>query len=159
MKLKKLKTHLFFALANLPMSGWTRSRFIRWGGVQFDGKKVFIGKDVAFDTMYPQNIHIGNGVHITAGVNILTHYLNTDGGEMWRSGHVYIGDYTFIGTGTIISKDVHIGNHCIIGAGSVITKDIPDWEIWAGNPARFIKKKTPWVWETPSVYEASVSQE
>lgn len=95
-----------------------------------------------FDTMYPQNIHIGRSVHITARVVILTHYLITDSdGINWRSGHVYIGDRTFIGTGTIISKDVRIGNNCIIGAGSVITKDIPDNEIWAGNPARFIKKR------------------
>ena len=28
-----------------------------------------------------------------------------------------------------------------VGAGSVVTKDIPDYEVWAGNPARFIKKR------------------
>lgn len=54
---------------------------------------------------------------------------------------MYIGDHTFIGTGTIISKDVKIGSNVIVGAGSVVTKDIPDNEIWAGNPARFIKKR------------------
>ena len=54
---------------------------------------------------------------------------------------MYIGDYSFIGTGTIISKDVRIGRNVIVGAGSVVTKDIPDNEIWAGNPARLIKKR------------------
>lgn len=29
----------------------------------------------------------------------------------------------------------------IVGAGSVVTKNIPDGEIWAGSPARFIKKR------------------
>ena len=59
----------------------------------------------------------------------------------WRTGHVYIGDDTFIGMGTLICNDVRIGKNCIVGAGSVVTKNIPDNEIWAGNPARFIKKR------------------
>ena len=141
---RKIKTHICFLLAKLPMNGRSRLRWYRWGGIDFRGDKCFIGEGVLFDSMYPQNIHVGNHVHITAKVIILTHYLSTKGGSMWRSGHVYIGDYTFIGSGTIISKDVKIGSHCIIGAGSVVTKDIPDWEVWAGNPARFIKKKIPW---------------
>ena len=81
-------------------------------------------------------------MHVTADITILTHYLDTARkGIHWRSGHVYIGDHTFIGTGTIICKDVRIGSNVIIGAGSVVTKDIPENEIWAGNPAKFIKKR------------------
>lgn len=29
----------------------------------------------------------------------------------------------------------------IIGAGSVVTHNIPDYEVWAGNPAHFIKSR------------------
>lgn len=29
----------------------------------------------------------------------------------------------------------------MIGAGSVVTKDVGPYEIWAGNPARFIRKR------------------
>ena len=45
-----------------------------------------------------------------------------------------------MGTHTIILKGVTVGAKSIIGAGSVVTKSIPDGEIWAGNPAHFIRK-------------------
>jgi acetyltransferase-like isoleucine patch superfamily enzyme len=36
-------------------------------------------------------------------------------------------------------KNVTIGK-AAIGAGSVVTKSIPPFEIWGGNPAKFIRK-------------------
>lgn len=46
----------------------------------------------------------------------------------------------FIGAHAIILKGVTIGEKSIVGAGSVVTKSIPAGEIWAGNPAKFIRK-------------------
>ena len=34
-----------------------------------------------------------------------------------------------------------LGSMGTIGAGSVVTKDIPPYQVWAGNPARFIKER------------------
>ncbi|PST84764.1 acyltransferase [Pedobacter yulinensis] len=53
---------------------------------------------------------------------------------------VKIEDDVFIGAHTTILKGVTIGNRAIVGAGSVVVKDVPAGEIWAGNPARFIRK-------------------
>ena len=48
---------------------------------------------------------------------------------------------TFIGLNVLICNSVTIGKRAIIGAGSVVTKDIPPYQVWAGNPARFIKER------------------
>lgn len=53
---------------------------------------------------------------------------------------VLIREKAFIGGHSVILKGVTIGKNAVIGAGSVVTKSVPDNEIWAGNPARFIKR-------------------
>lgn len=60
--------------------------------------------------------------------------------ENVRHKKVKIEDNVFIGARSIILKGVTIGARSVVGAGSVVTKDIPEDEIWAGNPAKFIKK-------------------
>lgn len=45
----------------------------------------------------------------------------------------------FIGADSLILKGVTVGEKSVIGAGSVVTKNIPSEEIWAGNPARYIR--------------------
>ena len=45
-----------------------------------------------------------------------------------------------IGSSVTILCGVTIGAGALVGAGSVVTKDIPAGEIWAGNPAIFMRK-------------------
>lgn len=95
------------------------------------------------------NLTIGNNVKIGGGTCIYTsdfHSLNpqirqdplTDKKNK-KSSPVRICDNVFIGAHCIILKGVTIGENSIIGAGSVVTKSIPSDQIWAGNPAKFIK--------------------
>lgn len=53
---------------------------------------------------------------------------------------VRIKSGAWIGGHSIILKGVTIGKNSVIGAGSIVTHDIPDNEVWAGNPAKYIKK-------------------
>lgn len=56
---------------------------------------------------------------------------------------VTIKNNAFIGAHSTILKGVTIGENAVIGACSLVSKSVPDNEIWAGNPARFIKKIEP----------------
>ena len=126
------------------------------GGVQTvfnatgDGR-ILIGNNVSMSNttlVSKMEIKIGDGVMIGNGVTIY----DTDFHSIQYSDRiskndpsiiskkVEIKEGAFIGAGSIILKGVTIGRYSIVGAGSVVTKNIPDNEIWAGNPARFIRR-------------------
>ena len=44
-----------------------------------------------------------------------------------------------IGAGATILPGKVIGPDAMLAAGSVLTHDIPAHELWAGNPARYMK--------------------
>lgn len=58
-----------------------------------------------------------------------------------QSGRTIIGNDVWIGARSLIKAGVKIGHGSVVGMGSVVTKDIPAYEIWAGNPAKFIRKR------------------
>lgn len=45
-----------------------------------------------------------------------------------------------IGSSVTILCGLTIGKGTLVGAGSLVAQNIPDYEIWAGNPAKFIKR-------------------
>lgn len=137
--LKRIWRKICMVVARMPLLH-PRMRTIcyKWGGVSIIGR-CFIGSNVYFDGIYPNLIEIGSGCIITSGVCILTHFYNTKERKFY-SGKVKIGDNVFIGMNTLIVNPVNIGDRSVIGAGSIVNRDIPAGEIWAGNPARFIKK-------------------
>lgn len=53
----------------------------------------------------------------------------------------FIGNDVFIAPNAIIKTGVKISDGAVVGAGAVVTKDIGPYEIWAGNPARIIRKR------------------
>lgn len=139
---------LMLSISNLPMPGHWRWRLVKMGGVKIidipKGKRrfVFIGENVVFDSQHPEDIEIGNWVHITTGCILLSHYMDSSKkGVSWEHGKIKICDGVFLGANTIITKPLTVGEGSIVGAGSVVTKDIPPYQVWAGNPARYIKDR------------------
>ncbi|MFX0206077.1 MAG: acyltransferase [Candidatus Hodarchaeota archaeon] len=54
---------------------------------------------------------------------------------------VTIGNDVVLFGGVTVDSGVNIGNGAVIGAGSVVLSDIPNREVWAGIPAKFVKKR------------------
>lgn len=52
-----------------------------------------------------------------------------------------IGADVWIGNYVLIKQGVEVGVGAVIGMGSVVTKDVGPYEIWAGNPAKLIRKR------------------
>ncbi len=89
------------------------------------GKNVFIGGDTR---IYDTDFH---SLNLSERIKEIDNDIRTK--------PILIDDGVFIGASSIILKGVSIGKNSIIGAGSVVTKSIPDNQIWAGNPAKYIK--------------------
>ena len=115
--------------------------------------KLLIGNNVGISQasiICHHSITIGNYVKIGGGVKIYdTNFHSLDPLERRNPSQdmenkklapVVIGDDVFIGAGAIILPGVTIGEKSIIGAGSIVTKSVPACEVWAGNPARFVRK-------------------
>ena len=128
-----------------PIGIGDRTRFI-----VKDGGSIKIADGVGMSNctiVSHQSVEIGECATIGSGVCIYdtdfhSVYANErlHGNTNIKTKPVYIGKESFIGGGTIILKGVIIGDRAVIGAGSVVTKNVPQGELWAGNPARFIRK-------------------
>lgn len=115
------------------------------------GAELIIGNNVGISQtalVCHKSIIIGNYVKIGGGVCIYDTDFHSLNPEIRRSKNdfknriekaVIIKDNVFIGAYSIILKGVTIGENSVIGAGSVVTKSVPDNQIWAGNPAKFIR--------------------
>ncbi len=62
-------------------------------------------------------------------------------GHPTTKGDVVIGNDVWIGRGVTILSGVKIGDGAVISAESVVTKEVGSYEIWGGNPAKFIRKR------------------
>lgn len=108
------------------------------------GKDCFLGDDTLID-LYDEVI-LEDQVTLAQRVTVITH-LNIGYADhplqkyfpriskpvIFKSGCV-------IGAASTILSGVTIGNNSFVGAGSVVTKDVPPDCLYAGNPAKLLRK-------------------
>lgn len=112
-----------------------------------------IGENVTYGNLFMPifdtkggEIYLHNGVSFGNGVYVHTHTHHFEKtnwrelGEVKSEKPTVINEFAYIGTNAqVMPSCKYIGKHSVVAAGSIVTKDIPDYEIWAGNPAKRIK--------------------
>ena len=110
------------------------------------GKKVFIGEGVRFiDGFIPKEIELGDCCVISPNVTIVSlSFPNTSNLRMMKTlvqrKKVKVGSHSWIGSNSTLLPGTLVEESSIIGAGSLVKHHVKTGEIWAGNPARFLKK-------------------
>lgn len=103
---------------------------------------------MAYNCVIYPNVSIGKYTMLAPRVSILggDHNIDNPNTPIIFSGRptipkTVIGEDVWVGAGVTIKAGVSVGNGAIVGASSVVTKDIPDYAIYAGNPAKFIRMR------------------
>ena len=90
-----------------------------------------------------EKIEIGNACMIAHGAYISDadwHGIYDRAEPVGNTKPIKFEDNVWIGDSAIICKGVTIGKNSIIGAGAVVTKNVPKNSVYAGNPAKLVKK-------------------
>ncbi len=118
------------------------------------GGRILIGNQVGMSNcilISRDCIEIGDGTLIGADAKIFDNDFHSIYAEQRILGAemgiackaVQIGNRCFLGGGSVILKGSQVGNESVIGACAVLSGKTSEKEIWAGNPARFVKKIEP----------------
>lgn len=108
------------------------------------GDRVFIGRGVEFNCR--KRITVGDDALIASGCHLVDCNHGTAAGWLIReqeitSEEIVVGRGAWLGAAVIVLQGVKIGDGAIVGAGSVVTKSVPAGEIWAGVPAKFLRRR------------------
>lgn len=115
-------------------------------------KTAFVADNAIIEpgVLVMSNCYVGPGAHLGLCTLMMANSMighNTTVGTLCHfsvgsitSSYVNIGKVSDVTLGAKVLEKRNIGNYAVAGAGSLVTKDIPDYEIHAGTPAKFMKK-------------------
>lgn len=114
------------------------------------GNKIKFGKNVRInDSVFlhaTNGIVIGDNTTLSYGAMLITESYDLTDWESYSNRHhsgaaIIIGKNVWVCAGVTILPGVTIADNIVIGAGSVVTKNLTqDKSLYAGNPAKFIKR-------------------
>ena len=112
---------------------------------------------------YPWNLSVGEGTFIGDHVHIDSLTRVSVGAHVSLSNYVYIAsgthdykvpsfdlvlrpvtieDQCWLAVQTTVLPGVTMSKGCVVGARSLVTRSVPENEVWAGTPARFMSKRS-----------------
>ena len=105
------------------------------------GAIINIGAEIGNKTLIDMGAVIGSRAKIGNNCHIGANAVVAGVLEPLSSKEVVIEDDCLIGAGAIIIEGVTVKKGTIVGAGSVVIADTIEGMVYAGNPARLIKKR------------------
>ena len=142
----------------LPERLWAISRALYRRKHPFAARVVKTLNWAIFKCLLPEQAIVGDGVileHHALGIVMHPQVTIGDGCRIYHqvtlAAECCIGseyrivlgrDVTIGAHSIVIARELHslrIGDGSVIGAGSVLTRDVPPGQVWAGNPAHFIR--------------------
>jgi putative colanic acid biosynthesis acetyltransferase WcaF len=84
-----------------------------------------------------QKVTISHGAHLCAG----THDYRDPRMPLLKP-PIRIEDQAWICADAFVGPGVVVGEGAVVGARAAVMKDVDPWTIVAGNPARFVRKRT-----------------
>ena len=104
------------------------------------GEDCWLGEDCWIDNL--TSVELRNDVCISQGAYLCT------GNHDWSDPHfglmvegILLNDGAWVGAKAMLAPGVELGECSVAAAGSIVNKSIPAFEVHAGNPAQFVRRR------------------